>query len=171
VISGQQKNQGKFAPDISINNVLFLLDRKSIVNTIGDLSEKIIEDENPARVLLKNRNGYQYLIMYQCYGCNSNSFNEFEIGYMKAGNKSFKKTKFEYFFSGSIKLGITKQRLISIKGMGYKKTNKNETEILEYRIEGEGNQFLLSYNAPIYVATYYFKNNKLIKFRFGLPDW
>jgi hypothetical protein len=170
-INGQGKNQEKFVPDISINNVLFLLDRESILNTIGDQLERIIEDENPARVLLKNRDGSQYLILYQCYGCNSNSFNEFEVGYLMTGRKYFKKTKFNFFFASNIKLGITKKRLIFLKGTGYKKTNKNGNEILEYRITGEDNQFLLNYNAPIYIASYYFNNNKLIKFRFGLPVW
>jgi len=76
---------------------------------------------------------------------------------------------FEYFFtSDKIKLGITKNNLIAIKGNNYKIKKKNYNEILEYRIEN--NKFISRYNMPIYIATYYFNNNKLIKFRFGFPN-
>jgi len=170
---GQQKNQViYFNPDTSINNKIKLLDKESILNAIGDQSGKLIIDEKESRIQLMNKTGNQYLILYHLGGGNANSFNEFEVGNLKAGNESFKKMDFEYFFSNNnIKLGITKKCLIFIHGTRYKKKITMGNEILEYRIMGVNNKFLLRYNMPIYVATYYFKDDKLIRFRFGLPNW
>jgi len=92
LVNGQQKiHQNFFVPDTSINNTVRLLDRKSILNTFGDLSGKLIIDEKESRIQFMNKEGTQYLILYHLEGGNTNSFNEFEVGYLKADNKNFKK--------------------------------------------------------------------------------
>ncbi len=169
---GQQNSYKEaFVPDISVNKTLFLFNRESIIKSIGDQSGKIIRDENPSRVQLKNKDSSQYLIMYQCNGSSSNSFNEFEIGYLYLNKKSFNATKFECFFShDKIRLGIERKTLIEIKGPGYKEKYENGYDVIEYNIEGN-NSFLQYYNMPIYLSDYYFKKGKLVKFRFGFPNW
>jgi hypothetical protein len=170
-MNGQQNNQGS-GPDISINKVIYLLDSKSIINSIGNQKNNIIEDENPTRVQLKNKAETQYLILYHLAGSNTNSFNMFEVGYLSHRDKTFLKTDFTSFISGNgIRLGISKEALIRIIGKNYIKKQEKGLEIIEYRIDGRDNfnMFLDQYNMPMYSADYYFKNDKLVKFIFGFP--
>jgi hypothetical protein len=168
--NGQQNKDCVNVPDTSINKVFFLLDEISIIKNIGDQRGKLIEDEKPSRVQLKNKTGTQYLILYHLNGANANSFNMFEVGYILRKNETFLDTKFIYFFSqNGIKLGISKNELVKIKGSNYTRKYQNDFEIIKYKIEN--NQFLQRYNMPIYISEYHFKDDKLVKFIFGLPNW
>lgn len=169
---GQQRQQNNiFVADTSINRVLYLLDKESIIKTLGNQNGKLIDDEKPSRIQLKNRNGSQYLIMYHLNGSNSNSFNLFEFGFLYHRNDNFIKTNFENFYTqDGIELGISKEKLIKIKGIKFTNKYRKHIEIIEYKVNKDNKQFLLRYNMPVYIDKYYFKKNKLIKILFGFPN-
>ena len=168
-------NQKRFVPDTSINSVLKLLNPASIRIAIGDQKTKMIEDEKAVRVQLTNKRGNQYFILYQLPASNWNTFNEFEIGSIKSHDGSFGLSSFASFVTESgIRLGITIDSLINIKGNGYRKSTNGDSVVLVYRLQENGKSstpsILRRYNMPEYKAAYFFSKSKLIKFIFGFPN-
>lgn len=146
------------------------MDSKNSDKYIKNQSWKIIEDSEPARILLKNHNGTQYLVLYHLYGSNLNTFNQFEIGKIDFKDSLYTITQFDSFRTeDGIYLGMTDTELMHIKGTNYSTEIVNGCKILEYRIEGNDIDFLKYYNMPLYIAKYYFSDGKLIKFVFGFP--
>lgn len=160
-------------PDTMVNGVLKLLDAPSIRRSIGDQSKRIVEGEGPARVQLVSKDGKEYLILYQLPGSSYNSFNEFEVGLMRSGTRSFHPSLFSSFFTESgIRLGMSLDSLVAVKGVHFAKTVKKGQTVLTYKLEehDKGSAILRRYNMPEYEATYYFVNSRLIRFVFGFPN-
>jgi hypothetical protein len=115
----------------------------------------------------------EYLILFHLDGSNGNSFNEFEIGSLKAKSNAFKTTAFASFSTESgVHLGMTMDSLIAIKGKTFRRTDQKGKVILTYRVTDTHapNNILVRYNMPIYEAQYFFMGNKLIRFVFGFPN-
>lgn len=63
-----------------------------------------------------------------------------------------------------IKLGISKEDLLKIKGNNF----VEEGDVIKYTLDDFNNSsFLQKYNLPIYFSNYTFKYNKLIEIYFG----
>jgi len=160
-----------FFPDTAINKTLKLLDAKSILNNIGNQSGKLINDEKASRIQLKNSGNSEYLILYHLNGSNANSFNQFEVGMLDEKTDSFKASNFISFYTQeNLTLGINSEALIKIKGRNFSKYYKDGFAIFKYPIQHKNDNFLKRYNMPIYVAEYYFRNDKLYKFIIGFPN-
>jgi len=172
---GQTLPAGKpgLTVDTTVNNILKLLDPASIRQSIGDQRKNLIEDEKATRIQLANKSNSEYIILYHLDGSNGNSFNEFEIGTLKAKNKAFKTSQFATFSTESgVHLGMTPDSLVALKGNKYKRAVGKGTVILSYRLTDKHavSGILTRYNMPIYEAEYVFRNNRLIKFTYGFPD-
>jgi len=166
-------NKIGWTPDTTLNNKLKLLDPASVRQNLGDQNGKLIDDSKASRVQFANSSNSEYLILYHLAGSNANSFNEFEIGNLKAKNKSFKTTAFASFSTESgIQIGMGKDALITIKGKEFTTAKRGGYTILRYstKIGRFGSGILQRYNMPIYEAEYSFSENKLVKFIFGFPD-
>ena len=75
-----------------------------------------------------------------------------------------RKSDFENFYTESgIKLGVTKEALIKIKGKHYQSENQDNFEILKYSLYCDE----FGEDWACYTASYWFKNNKLVKFSYG----
>jgi RNase P/RNase MRP subunit p30 len=142
-----------------------------VVDNLGDLRHKIIEDSKATRVCFKNSNSSQYLIIYHLDGANANSFNEFEIGTLINKNSKYIKLKnFELVTESNIKLGITLQDLLSSNGKPKSVTNREGLKIVRYVIKDVNNALLKKVNMPEYRAEYFFKKGILVKFVYGFPN-
>jgi len=159
--------------DTTVNNTLRLIDAASIRQSIGDQRKNMIEDEQATRIQLANKTNTEYLILYHLDGANGNSFNEFEVGALKAKRKGFKTTSFASFSTESgVHVGMTQDSLVALKGQKYKRSVEKGNIVLKYRITDKHavNNILTRYNMPIYDAEYVFRDGKLIKFTFGFPN-
>jgi hypothetical protein len=167
----QKSNQlQKQVVDTAVNK-LVLLNSVSIEQNIGDQTGKLIEDENATRIQFANLGQSEFLTLYHLNGANVNTFNEFEVRKATEIEKSVPSIRDKTFVTESgIKLGMTQQQLIALKGRGAMNKLKNGVMSIQYKITDKTSDLLKRYNMPIYHATYYFKNNKLIKFTFGFPN-
>jgi hypothetical protein len=160
-----------FIPDTTINRKLILLNYKSIVENIDSQEGKLIEDEKASRVQFANKDNTQYLIIYHEDGSNANAFNEFEVGVLKNKSKLFNTLHYDAFTTESgVKINMSLNDLITLKGGKYEKTYQNGYIVLKYRINDKNNSLLKRHNEPIFDAKYYFKDNRLVKFIFGYPN-
>jgi hypothetical protein len=162
---GFQIDTTLFIPDTSVNKVLFLFDYLSTEKIFGDIDKLVIrhhETDDFPDIYFLSSNQKEYLKMVLYPGSSKNEFSKFEIGYssLLSNNVITNKSSFENFYTESgIRLGITKEELIKIKGEHYQKDN----EIIKYFLYDNE----LGEDWACYTAFYYFKNNKLVKFSYG----
>lgn len=143
--------------DTSINHEIFLINEKSILNSVGDMYHHL-NKENES-VLLFNTKGNEYLKMHHELGGGRNSYDRFEVGYAKEANKKKElSTKYEHFTTESgISLGMTKQEFLKrITNKKMKISYKNKVAVYEYSNKEWG-----------YNAQYFIRGDTLINFCFG----
>ncbi len=162
-------------PDTTINKKLFLSNDKSLCKLYTDCKSIATIDkirESPV-VLFTNQSKTEYLIAYQYEGSIKNAFDCFEIGYLKNEqnlNKvnNYKTLEENFITETNIGLGISLEKLKSIKGVNYEKTEKENIIILTYRnADFETSSFLKRYNMPSYFMEFTLKENKVEKIKFG----
>jgi hypothetical protein len=153
-----------FKFDVKINDLEFN-NPKSIIENVGTLEERIMEGENLPYVTFLNENKTEKLKVVLFPGSSFNDVYQFRVCYYKNDSIPFHTTKYSDFRTESgIKLGITKNELINIKGKGF----REEGNALRYEIyDYEKPDFFKKYNLPIYYAVYTFETEKLIEFEFG----
>ena len=164
-------------PDSTINNQIIIMNDLSVLKTFGYIWNLVLRD--PHRIYFVNKSGTEYLKMTFHSGNSENQFSEFEIGDISLipENEPINKSNFEGFYTESgIRLGITKNELIKIKGKNFIAIkNEHNLEGIRYNLESDYDgydyifkyEFLERYGYPSYYAFYWFKNNKLVKFEFG----
>jgi hypothetical protein len=167
----QKSNQfQKNTVDTSVNKFV-LLNSISIKQNIGDQTGKLIEDEKATRIQFTNSDRREVLTIYHLDGANANSFNQFEVRKATGIEKSMPSIRDKTFVTESgIRLGMTQQQLIAIKGRGAMNKHKNGVISIQYKVTDKTSDLLKRYNMPIYQAIYYFTSNKLVKFTFGFPN-
>ena len=160
-----------FSPDTTINGQLFLCNPSSIKTHFGNIMPLLDKNTDLPDVYILNNTEQQYLRMIFHPGNVINSISEFEIGLVSDLSLKVKKnsSSFESFDTEQqITLGMTKEELLKIKGINYSERIKNDVLSITYVIDNYNKSpFLKKYNMPIYVAEYWFKDDKLIKYHFG----
>jgi hypothetical protein len=74
----------------------------------------------------------------------------------------------EFITESGIKLGLSKEEVIKIKGQDFIKTEKGNEKEITYKIEDyENSPFLIKYNEVGYYEKFRFDNNKLVELEFG----
>lgn len=154
-----------FYPDVSINS-LQLINPESIKDCIGDLKNRIIEEDSFPYVELYNKYGNKKIKMIIFYGSGYNDVSQFIVKYSNEPLKNLEHSPFIDFVTESgIKLGISKNELIQKKGLNFK-CNDN---VLLYEVNDfDFPVFFKKYNYESYFSKYYFnENNLLIQYEFG----
>jgi hypothetical protein len=162
-------------PDTTINKKLCLSNYKTLpllysndkgIATIDQIRESPV-------VIFTDKSDIEYLIAYQYEGSTKNSFDCFEIGYLE-NELNLKKVTVYTTSENNFKtetdlcLGLTLEKLESIKGSNYQKKEKESQTILTYRnTDFENSAFLKHYNMPSYFMEFTLKENKVIKIKFG----
>ena len=163
--------KGQFKPDTTINGVLILGHPRSIVKTIGDQSKWVKEVGRGPRSVIANIGRTEYLILYQGYGGYRNEIEEFEVGLMKGMKEKVRVSKIDSFATESgVRLGMTVEELVAVKGKKFVKTREEGKMVLRYTIDNFPKGILGRYNMPEYEASYFFDGGKLVKFLFGFPN-
>jgi len=113
----------------------------------------------------------EYLIAYQYEGDVKNSFSCFEIGYLKDDlklEKDVTETKYDDFKTESgVKLGMSLEEIINLKGRNYKVEKKPNEEIIRYVIDNPDDPKIKQYEMPPYFMEFYLKDNRVYKIIFG----
>ncbi len=151
--------------DVNINDLMFN-NPKSIIDNIGTLRGKIIEEEGLPYVVFTNRKKTEKLKLILFPGSSQNDIYQFKVSQNKNRNLHIL-GKYDIFYTKSgVKLGITKKELIKIKG---RKGIEYETkDTLRYQLYDYQNPlFFKKYNLPIYYELYIFNSNKITEFEFG----
>ena len=159
--------ENKFIPDSTINNVLILNNRESSKKFYPKISsENLINFLRESPVLgFSDKTRKEYLLLYQYEGGVKDEFSCFEIGYISDLQKEITKTGYSSFKTESgLKLGMSFEELIKIKGKDYTKKENN----IIYQINDYSNSiFLRKYNMPSYFLECTMKDDKIIKIKLG----
>lgn len=167
--------QMHYAPDTTINGVS-LMYAKSFE---GKFSEYKLPDyyeaDHPPKLEFINAEKTQKLTTFHCYGSGKNDICTFRVEFRKKSDSIpfyGVRIKDSGFKTGrGIQLGMTFENFKKKIGTkNFKSEVKNgETKITIELDDFKDNAFLQSYNMPIYLAEFYFKNGVLIIFEFGFP--
>lgn len=168
----QQKEKAEimFHPDSSIYATLYLEDPSSTIKVLGDIMSLVDADKDLPDAFYKNQNGQEYLQVVFFPGNEANSISQFNVGYLNdlANPESISPIQLDRFQTESgIKLGLSKQEVILIKGGSYQEEKTNGELKLSYQVIDTKSPFLKRYNMPVYIAEYWFKDGKLTNYKFG----
>lgn len=145
--------------DTTINGIK-LNDCDTIEKLFGDNYKLLPDiDDLPSIQILNNKQS-QLLTMYMWNGSSNCDFSQFQVEYITTNPKYLQKPfklRLDNFKSGkTVYLGITSDQLRSRIGKPNEVRNEKGLTIFSYQ----------QYN-DLYFADYYFKADKLIKFRYG----
>ncbi len=173
-LSKNPRNSDFLYPDSTINSRLKLLNARSFRNfCINYKKSELVNGvrESPVKIFVNN-NKSEYLIAYHLEGDTKDAFGVFEIGY--TNNEILKskwiQTSYKTFMTeNQVKLSITKDDLIKIKGQGFRiSSSKKEDSIIRYEISDyRGSAFCKRYNMAGYFYECTVRNSKIIKIKFG----
>lgn len=156
-----------FQPDTTINNKLILRNSESVKDFFYGEFDLIPESKANSFpvVYFSNRSGTEYVAAYQYYGDIKNQFSLFEVGYCNSlSGIEFIQTDHDSFMTESeIKLGMTKEEIIKIKGHEF----MEDKGTLGYVLSDSNSVFPKKYKLSAYLMNYHFENDKLVKFSFG----
>ena len=167
--------QKNFIPDTVINGVS-LMDNKSFEDKFSQYKlPDYYEADHPPKLEFINADKTQKLTVFHCYASPQNRICTFRIEFRKKSDSiplygvQIKDARFKT--GKGIQLGMTLESFKKKIGTTNFKTEiKNgETKITIELADFKDNSFLQSYNMPIYLAEFYFKNGVLIIFEFGFP--
>lgn len=146
--------------DSTINKIIILKDSYSVIKSLGNIDSLVNESDTASPdIYFYNISKTEYLRMKKWYGDGANVFKIFEVGKSKSLPKSIPILNSDFInfnTESGVKIGMKKSDFLQIKSkFTYVEKESKDLTILNYS-DGE-----------LYNATYYFKNNLLIKFEFG----
>jgi hypothetical protein len=171
-----------YNPDISIKYFITLMDSKRVDNKIKMASESEYFNDF---IFLTNNNGSEYLVLGRSYGAEKETFQSCDLISIKEqkildikeyNSRPFKKKLMEsgvqnFRTDSNIKLGMSKENVLKIKGNKFKTSLLPTGEkVITYIIDNPNSKILSSNNMPVYLAEFYFKNDKLYRYWFGFPN-
>jgi len=159
-----------FSPDSSISSKIYLHYPSSTTENLGDIMSMVDANKDLPDAFFKSQSGEEYLQVIVFPGNEANSISQFVVGYPSNLPKSEKLKPLEMTSlqtESGVKLGMRKKDLISIKGSSYKEEMVDGQQRLSYEISKSTSSFLNRYNMPVYIAEYWFKEDKLYKYKFG----
>ena len=143
-------------------------DSESALRVIG--SEPLLNDDALPNASYLSHDKKQMLTLFFHPGASKNEFSEFEVRYAKKfRNKKILTTNIFRTNCGT-ELGMSEKDITSKIGDCYETKKKTHGgEILKYEITNSRHdeEFLTRYNMPEYYAEYEFKNDSLVRFKFG----
>lgn len=155
-------------PDTSVYGII-LNDRKGSIKHLGEKFETIEDNLDMPHETFCSQDKSQTLTVFFHYGNYRNAFSEFQVKEFSTNDTATILSTKSFVTNSGIKLGLTKEKLISILGKCYKNLDtKGKTDTIIYRVYDFSNSvFLQRFNMPSYYAEYEFRDERLIRFRFG----
>ena len=171
IFSYSQKNN--FIPDVSVIGIK-LRDVYSMDKKFPNY-KKLLDFPLEAEVYLLNKDESETLTVSFYAGTSADEPMEFHISMTDETQlnklKTIKLNVDRFTTESNIKLHISKDDLIKIKGQNYKLEKYGDLEIVKYRIDNiETSDFLQSFGLPEYFADYTFQKGKLLKVDFGFTN-
>lgn len=156
-------------PDLSISGI-HLTDSDSAIRVVGASPPLVETEDDLPHARFVSTNGSQELVLFSHYGAMSDEYAEAEV--RVAGPEALALTYLpvESFKTGrGVELGMSSAQVLGLFGSCLKSRQKSGSGLfLEYEIENaDRDSELKGYGFPIYYAEYEFKNDKLIRYRFG----
>ena len=158
-------------PDTSVYNII-LHDKESSMRQVGENFAAIDGNMDMPYENFCSQDKKQTLSLFFHYGGVRNSFSEFQVRQYSPSDSAVTLKTNSFVTNSGIKLGISKDKVVSILGSCFKTINNEKTkETIKYRINDfEHSIFLKRFNMPIYYAVYEFRSDKLVRFRFGFEN-
>jgi hypothetical protein len=154
-------------PDTSIHNVI-LCDINSSLSVLGNHWELIEDNIDMPHQNFSNAHGTQFLRCFFHYGDGRYAYSEFEVSYLCNEPKMEALSDAEFISGNNIRLGMPRDSVVAAIGNCYLSDTVNHNPVLRYIADDFlHNAFLQHWNYPKYYAHYEFKEEKLIRFRFG----
>jgi hypothetical protein len=141
---------------------------ESTISVLGEEWSLIEDNADMPHQNYSNAHGSQFLTCFFHYGDGRNQFSEFQVS-RNCAEVKIKALPDEFFVSANgIQLGMSKDSVTSRIGSCYITDTFDGNLVLKYVAEDHDNsKFLQRWNYPKYYAWYEFKEDKLIRFRFG----
>ena len=159
-----------FVPDSSVCNIA-LESYYSIERELGNVMDVESIKGGFETYYVSNPDTSEFMKLIFCPGDTKNAFCKFVVSKITQPpiERRLNFTTCNVLSTESnVRLGITISELEKIKGLEHIKTSKNGLDIYSYAIvNNDKSDFLRKYNMPIYIADYYFENNRLVEFEFG----
>lgn len=171
-LSGQQSKS--LIPDTAVCNIV-INDHVSTERILGkNIWDKLFESKGHLpRIEVLNKDRTQLLRLIFHYGGAKNSVDEFEIIKIDSLYKIPQKAivlSCRGFVSGKkISLGMNRNEVTKILGVGYKLSSKDGMEQLYYSLDSKSG-FVKRYNQFEYYIKCVFKDGVLIKYSFGFVE-
>lgn len=169
VVSDSFQKATEFKPDTLINGILTLHSKNSSERFYPKItSEQLVHfvRESPVYIF-SNQDDDEYLLAFQYEGGTENEFSCFEIGYTNDLEKRDEKISTDhkrFELESGLKLGLSTEELIKIKGENYTK----EDDKIIYRLNDyKSSKFLKRHNMPAYFLECTLKNDRIDKIKFG----
>lgn len=157
-------------PDLTVNGLALLDDTSMQKITKKKIVIKEGIREAPVVIFLNKRNT-QYLVASQYEGDVANYFSLFEIGYLKdelsLDSIGFKIQIDDFTTESGLKLGMTMEELLKIKGKEYSINQDGENITICYAINNPNDPLLKLARLPGYFIRVFLKNNVIYKIIFG----
>lgn len=179
-VSGQQPkglivpSNITFSPDTTVNGKLILRDSKSAGSLIGGVSQPKMHDSRqrlcPFSYFLNDK-GSQYLLAYLYEGDCQGEYSGFEIGYVEDMTwldevESDKTSEVQFATESGIRLGMSVQELVRIKGKPSHKSEDEDGDRFSYRID-EQSDFCRRYQMPEYTMRVLVTEGTVHRISFG----
>lgn len=143
-------------------------DGESTLRVIG--GDPLLNDDALPNASFLSQDKKQTLTIYFHPGDSKDDFSEFEVRYTSKFRNKNVLTPDVFRTNSGIELGMSEKDITTKIGDCYKaKKNTHGNKVVRYEITNNKHdeEFLTRYNMPEYYAEYEFKNDKLVKFRFG----
>lgn len=156
-----------FNMDTSINEIT-LKDRESYLNVVRK-SHKLREKPNSKPYIqYASRYNEQTLTLILHPGSKNDEFAEFEVSYFRESDSAIRIGEIDFYTNNGVMLGMNRNALPKFIGYCYESKWVKNNEIISYHLNDfENSDFLKKYNYAEYYAEYEFRNDSLIRFKFG----
>lgn len=156
-----------FNMDTTINEIQ-LKDSKSYLNLVRKSHPLREKTNSKPYIQFASQYNTQTLTLYLHPGSKKDEFAEFEVTYFRESDSAIRIGEIDFYTNNGIMLGINRSALPKFIGDCFESIKENNTEILYYQLNDfENSDFLRRYNYPEYYAEYEFRNDSLIRFKFG----
>lgn len=157
------------SPDLSISGIE-LTNADSAIKVVGSSPSLVETEDDLPHARFVSTNGAQEMVLFAHYGAVTDEYAEVEVREAGPEALALKDLPIEGFKTGrGVELGMNSAEILALFGSCLKTRQKSGAELfLEYEIDkADRDAELKSFGYPIYYAEYEFKNDKLIRYRFG----
>lgn len=160
--------------DSQPSHTIALQDGESIKRAFGNCMTLLRGTGNDRWVMFQNLSHQTYFKMRHNWQCGDNCFDFFEVGSINKDheNSIYNESCYADFLSETgVTLGMKRSEVIHLRQYRYWRTIRSRPEKVEYFVSGTFKKTATKSIRIKYSEHYYFKNESLVKFAFGIENY